>query len=298
MPPKPLAGPTFAAEMMPYARLVYVALLLGLPTVATLQLPAHAAEPGPRSRRSQQQHLSRGDVLRGALAAAATWVSPHADVPSYCAYVPAARAGYAYRPAACRACLRHRAAGAPRCQPRACRSTRVAAPQASPLAGRADESAPAAEAVLKANGMPDKIIGEIPASGLIFKDIVKVSRFSDPKVQGVELYVSDFQLPMTERLTQGDIFSDPLSSSVTCVQTGAIVLDPSIKAENTLQGEEVVSQARSLLFKSVKVRRLYDEETNTIVYVSFASRLDKGDDANKSRFKSDICVLKVDQKFR
>lgn len=174
----------------------------------------------------------------------------------------------------------------------------MAAPQASPLAGRADESAPAAEAVLKANGMPDKIIGEIPASGLIFKDIVKVSRFSDPKVQGVELYVSDFQLPMTERLTQGDIFSDPLSSSVTCVQTGAIVLDPSIKAENTLQGEEVVSQARSLLFKSVKVRRLYDEETNTIVYVSFASRLDKGDDANKSRFKSDICVLKVDQKFR
>jgi catabolite regulation protein CreA len=32
---------------------------------------------------------------------------------------------------------------------------------------------------------------------------LQVSRFSDPKVQGVELYVSDFQLPMTERLTQG-----------------------------------------------------------------------------------------------
>ena len=281
---------------MPYARLVYVALLLGLPTVATLQLPAHAADPGPRSRRSQQQQLSRGDVLRGALAAAATWVSPFADVPPYCTYrlrVPASCV-----PAYCRACLRHRAAGAPRCEPRACRKYPCGAPQASPLAGRADETAPAAEAVPKANGMPDKIIGEIPASGLIFKDIVKVSRFSDPKVQGVELYVSDFQLPMTERLTQGDIFSDPLSSSVTCVQTGAIVLDPSIKAENTLQGEEVVSQARSLLFKSVKVRRLYDEDTNTIVYVSFASRLDKGDDANKSRFKSDICVLKVDQKFR
>jgi len=28
--------------------------------------------------------------------------------------------------------------------------------------------------VLKSSGMPDKIIGEIPASGLIFKDIVKV----------------------------------------------------------------------------------------------------------------------------
>ena len=28
--------------------------------------------------------------------------------------------------------------------------------------------------MLKSSGMPDKIIGEIPASGLIFKDIVKV----------------------------------------------------------------------------------------------------------------------------
>ena len=64
-------------------RVVHVALLLSLPTVATLQLPAHAAEPGPRSRRAQQQQqqqqLSRGDVLRGALAAAATWVPPSAD---------------------------------------------------------------------------------------------------------------------------------------------------------------------------------------------------------------------------
>ena len=32
------------------------------------------------------------------------------------------------------------------------------------------------QAVLKSSGMPDKIIGEIPASGLIFKDIVKVNR--------------------------------------------------------------------------------------------------------------------------
>ena len=121
-------------------RAACVALVLSLPSVATLQLHGYeAAQHHPR----RAQPLSRGDVLRGALAAAATW--------------------------------------------------------ASPLLASADE--PAAEAV-KGSGMPDKIIGEIPASGLIFKDIVKVSRFSDPKVSGVELYVSDFQLPMTERLTQ------------------------------------------------------------------------------------------------
>ena len=84
-----------SSGLMPECRahVVYVALLLSLPAVATLQLPAHAAEPGPRSRRAQQQQLSRGDVLRGALAAAATWVSPCADLPLYCTYrlrVPAA----------------------------------------------------------------------------------------------------------------------------------------------------------------------------------------------------------------
>ena len=41
------------------------------------------------------------------------------------------------------------------------------------------------------------------------------------------------------------------------------------------------------------MRLLYDEDTGTIVYVSFANRLNKEDDANKNRFKSDICVLKV-----
>ena len=57
----------------------------------------------------------------------------------------------------------------------------LAAATAHALPARADEEA------FKASAIPDKIIGEIPASGLIFKDIVKISRFSDPKVEGVEL---------------------------------------------------------------------------------------------------------------
>ena len=62
--------------------LACVGLLLSVPTVATLQLP-HAAgpglRPGPHASRAQRQQLSRGDLLRGALAVAATWASPHAD---------------------------------------------------------------------------------------------------------------------------------------------------------------------------------------------------------------------------
>ena len=238
---------------------------------------------------------------------------------------------------------------------------------------------PAAAAEEETKSVPDRIIGEIPASGLVFRDYLKVSRFDDPKVQGVKLYVSDFQLPMTERLASGDPFSDPASTAVTCVKTGPVKLDPTV--ETSSQGEEVFSQARSLLFKSVKarrphghkravpdggatpgpplgpatasegsgvpsaperrsestadgtrrprlwrqlaaerpsiqeaahpasvpspdrpsvtpsvtqVRRLYDVESGTLVYVSYSDRLNKNDDENKTRFKSALCVVKID----
>ena len=42
------------------------------------------------------------------------------------------------------------------------------------------------------------------------------------------------------------------------------------------------------------MRRLYDEDTKALLYVSFSDRIDKNDDDNKSRFKSAICVIKVD----
>lgn len=77
---------------------------------------------------------------------------------------------------------------------------------------------------------------------------------------------------------------------------------------------QVFSQARALLFKAVKVRatrratatnpppaaamracaqvrRVYDEKTNSLLYISYAERLDKSDDENKSRFKTSMCVL-------
>ena len=61
-----------------------------------------------------------------------------------------------------------------------------------------------------------------------------------------------------------------------------------------VEGEEVFAAARSLLFRSVNVRRLYDVDSGTIVYVSYSKRLNKGDDENKSRFKTTMCAVKVE----
>ena len=42
------------------------------------------------------------------------------------------------------------------------------------------------------------------------------------------------------------------------------------------------------------MRRLYDVESGTLVYVSFSDRLNKNDDEQKNRFKSSLCVVKID----
>jgi CreA protein len=107
----------------------------------------------------------------------------------------------------------------------------------------------------------------------------------------VTLYISNFQRPLTERLSK-DFFSDPSYASVSCAKTGTVEI-----ADNIVRGkggEEVFEESRSLLFKTLRVQRIYDQEKNTVVYVSFNTRLDKNDDTNKSRFKSSICAVNLE----
>lgn len=140
--------------------------------------------------------------------------------------------------------------------------------------------------------MESKVVGELKGSGLVFKDTLQIERFEDPKVKGVTLYISNFQRPVTEKLNKG-FFNDPSSASVACTKTGKVAIADNINKSTA--GEEVFKESRSLLFKSLKVQRIYDEETNTMVYVSYNTRLDKSDDSNKSRFASALCAINLDE---
>jgi CreA protein len=110
-------------------------------------------------------------------------------------------------------------------------------------------------------------------------------------LQGVTIYISNFQRPLTERLTS-NFLADPSYASVACAKTGKKVAIADNIAKGKA-GEEVFEEARSLLFKTLRVQRIYDEETNTMVYVSFATRLDKSNDSNKARFKSSLCAINL-----
>jgi CreA protein len=137
-----------------------------------------------------------------------------------------------------------------------------------------------------------KVVGELKGSGLVFKDTLTIERFDDPKVKGVTLYISNFGRPLTEKL-QKNFFRDPSLSSVGCAMTGPVAIADNIN--KTPQGEEVFKESKSLLFKTLRVQRIFDVERNTIVYVTFNTRLDKNDDSNNSRFKSSLCAVNLEE---
>lgn len=144
-----------------------------------------------------------------------------------------------------------------------------------------------------ASAFESKVVGQLKGSGLVFKDTLSIERFEDPKVKGVVLYISNFDRPVTEKLSKGNFFNDPSYASVACARTSDKVAIAS-NINKTPQGEEVFEESRSLLFKTLRVQRVYDEETKTAVYVSYNTRLDKNDDTNKSRFKSSLCAVNLE----
>lgn len=121
--------------------------------------------------------------------------------------------------------------------------------------------------VAPAHAVESKVVGALKGSGLVFKDTLQIERFEDPKVQGVVLYISNFDRPITEKIGGGNFFNDPSYASVACARTGDKIAIADNIAKGT-GGEEVFEESRSLLFKTLRVQRVYDEEKKTVVYVS------------------------------
>lgn len=146
-------------------------------------------------------------------------------------------------------------------------------------------------APLSAPAADKRSVGAIAGSGFLFKDRLVVDGFSDPQIGGVTIYISDFERPVTERL-QKDFFSDPSQAGLSCARKPKVEVKGELSTSG--EGEEIVTESKSLLFKTLRVRRIYDKDTNTAVYVAFSTRLNKGDDANKARFSSSLCAIPLD----
>ncbi|MFC5738389.1 CreA family protein [Sinirhodobacter huangdaonensis] len=103
-------------------------------------------------------------------------------------------------------------------------------------------------------------------------DIV-IEAIEDPKVQGVTCHVSYFDRSIFDRLKQGNWFEDPSNASIACRQTGPITLGDIARGP---KGEKVFSESRSLIFKSLRVTRIYDEDHQTLIYLTHANQVVEG----------------------
>ncbi len=103
-------------------------------------------------------------------------------------------------------------------------------------------------------------------------DIV-IEAIEDPKVAGVTCHVAYFDRSLFDRISHGNWFEDPSNASIACRQTGPISLGAIAKGP---KGETVFSESRSLIFKSLKVTRIFDEAHQTLIYLTHATEVTQG----------------------
>lgn len=102
---------------------------------------------------------------------------------------------------------------------------------------------------------------------------VAIEAVVDPEVDGVVCHVAYFNRSFFDRLQQGNWFEDPSYSAVDCSANGPITIGDISLGRG---GEEIFQQQRSLIWKSLRVTRVYDAENNALVYLGHARQVQLG----------------------
>lgn len=99
---------------------------------------------------------------------------------------------------------------------------------------------------------------------------IVVEAIPDPKIKGVTCHVTSFDRSFFDRITKGNWFEDPSNTSIACRQTGPITI---ADIDTSPKGEEVFSERKSLIFKSIAVRRIYDRQNDALIYVAYSRQV-------------------------
>ncbi|KIN71131.1 CreA family protein [Sulfitobacter guttiformis] len=100
-----------------------------------------------------------------------------------------------------------------------------------------------------------------------------IEALADPEVEGVTCHVTYFERGIIDRLQKGNWFEDPSNSSISCRQTGPIKIGDIDRGD---EGEDVFTKSRSIIFKSIKIKRIFDEKNQTLIYISHARDVQNG----------------------
>ncbi|CAH6878892.1 Catabolite regulation protein CreA [Vibrio chagasii] len=116
-------------------------------------------------------------------------------------------------------------------------------------------------------GCSDNEVGDVSLGFFTMKDI-KMSSLDDDKIPGVTCHIASIEANLS--------LSDPSDSSISCRQTGEITPGMIAKIDKSKSGEVVFKQSKSIFFKTMKVRRIYDAENQSLLYLSYTTKETEG----------------------
>ena len=116
-------------------------------------------------------------------------------------------------------------------------------------------------------GCGEEDVGDVSLGIFTLKDI-KINRFVDPVVTGVTCHVSSIEANLA--------LSDPSNNSIECHRTGPITRQMIEAIDKSKDGEVIFTRSKSVLLKNMKIRRIYDEQAQTLLYVAYSTKETSG----------------------
>ena len=104
-------------------------------------------------------------------------------------------------------------------------------------------------------------------------DKIEIEAFDDPKIEGVTCHLSRAVTGGVGKLIGTSV--DTSDASIACRQIGPIRIADPLK-----DGEQVFSERRSIIFKTLQVVRFCDRKRNTLVYLVYSTKVIEGSPKN------------------
>ncbi|MCG7495579.1 CreA family protein [Vibrio sp. Of7-15] len=120
---------------------------------------------------------------------------------------------------------------------------------------------------LAISGCDRNEVGNVSLGMFTTKDI-KIEVLNDPVVTGVTCHISNVEADLD--------FADPSDMGISCRQTGEITPAMIEQIDTSKSGEVVFKKSKSILFKSLKIRRIYDAKSQSLLYLSYSTKETEG----------------------
>ncbi|MGO2133570.1 MAG: CreA family protein [Halomonas sp.] len=121
--------------------------------------------------------------------------------------------------------------------------------------------------LLSSCGDNENEVGDV-SLGLLTTKGIKIEILEDPDIPGVTCHLSSIEAKLD--------LSDPSDSSLACRQTGPITADMITDIDTSPSGEVLHRKSKSVLFKNLNVRRIYDQNKQTLLYLVYSTKKTSG----------------------